>query len=197
VTLPPTVEFAVCPPGQDVLAQIAFRAEAEADRIGWGGEREAPLYWFWLHDNGRLSADLASIAMSEGDLGPELQLLYPVQLIQTFEHHLRRVQRTLMGFVLVSEGWMATYSEDNKAEMDSVWAAANRREIWRRPDRMEIRTARLQMLSGQTRSVLRVRGQEPKLMADLPPSRDVTIEIPAAMARLATTLRLRKYGRRG
>jgi hypothetical protein len=200
VTLPPTAGLEVCPPGEDVLAAIALRAEAVAEEAGWGGERDAPNQWWWLHDNGHLagaSPSLSSIAMVKSKLGPDLELLHPVELVNVFEEHLHEVAQTLMGFVLVAEAWMLSYQPDDRAGRERVFDVANRREVWRQPDRMEIRAVRLQMLTGQDRCVLRIRGQDPMLVGDVPPSRDVMIEVPAALARLATVLRRRKYGRRG
>jgi len=130
-------------------------------------------------------------------LGPDLELLHPVELVNVFEEHLHEVAQTLMGFVLVAEAWMLSYQPDDRAGRERVFDVANRREVWRQPDRMEIRAVRLQMLTGQDRCVLRIRGQDPMLVGDVPPSRDVMIEVPAALARLATVLRRRKYGRRG
>lgn len=201
MTLPPTADLEVCPPGEDVLAAITFRAEAEAEEAGWGGERDAPNHWWWLHDNGRVaggSPSLSSIAMVKSKLGPDLELLHPVELVNVFEHHLHEVGRTLMGFVLVAEAWMLSYQPDDRAGRERVFDVATRREVWRQPDRVEIRTARLQMLAaGEARCVLRIRGQDPMLVDAMAQSRDVIIEVPAAMDRLATALRRRKYSRRG
>jgi len=200
VMLPPTAQLEVCPPGQDVLTQIALRAEAEAEAAGWGGERDAPNHWWWLHDHGTVAGsrgNLASIAMVSGELDADMEILHPVELAEVFDRSLTRVPRTLVGFVLVSEAWMLVFEPGDDAGRERAFDVASRREVWRQPDRVEVRTVQLQMLTGQTRTVLRRRGHEPIVAADLPPSRDVTVEVPAALARLAKTLRLRKYGRRG
>lgn len=200
MSLPPTADFDVCPPGEDVLARVALRAEAEADKEGWGGEREARNHWWWIHDNGNVAGagrTLSSLALAEADLDAEVTQLHPVDLVAVLERSVTRVPRTLMGFVLVSEAWMLAYKPDDEASRRRVFSVADRREVWRQPDRVEVRTVHLQMLTGKTRAVLRMRGQKPILANDLPPNRDVVVEVPAAMARLATTLRLRKYGRRG
>lgn len=186
-----SAELQICPSGSDPLAMMAFRAEAECERLGWGGEREAPLRWFWLHDQGPLLDQMRSVAMGPADMSEALQSLHPLELLQTVEEHMTDVDRDLVGFVLVAEAWTVTYAGGDRAGRERAMAAAERREIWRQPDRKENRIAELQMLTGQRRTVLRVRGEEPVLVGS--PAGDV----PAALRKLAVTLRRRKYGRRG
>lgn len=193
-----TAEMAICPTGADPLTMMVLRAEAECDRLGWGGEREAPLRWFWLHDQGPLAgSNLTGVAMGLADMGETLDQLHPLQLVQALEAHMTTVDRDLIGFILVSEGWMVTWAPEDQATRARAIAAAGRREIWRQPDRVETRLAHLQMLTGQHRHVLRVRGQDcdPQSVGPLPGGE--AGELPPAMYRLATTLRRRKYGRRG
>jgi hypothetical protein len=190
------VELNIVPPGTDPLSAIALRAEAETDALGWGGERDAALQWFWLYDQGQLSGggNLRGIGMGLAEVGMDLDGKHPVVLLDYLARHVKP-SRDLIGFVLVQECWIATWAggdEENKAR---ILAAAERREIWRQPDRLEARVAQVQMLTGQTRAVLRIRGQEPQLVGQLPG--DVDSLVANGMRQLADTLRLRKYGRRG
>lgn len=192
-----TAEFAVVPAGDDLLTTMVLRAEAECDRLGWGSEEAAPLRWFWLHDNGALPNGMASIAMGVADMSEPLESLHPVALIEALEQHMVDVDRSLVGFILVNEGWMVRWRSDDPATRNRVLAAADRRELWRQPDREETRVATLQMLTGQTRSVMRIRGEETTPMPYVPLPVGDAAAVPAALYRLAVTLRRRKYGRRG
>lgn len=190
-----TAELQMVPPGDDPLEAVAMRAEAECDRLGWGSEREAELAWFWLYDNGSLPGGQASLAMGRAEMSDDLAGQHPVHLIEGFGKHMTRVDRQLIGFVLVHEAWMVLWEGDDVATRDRAMAAAGRREIWRQPDRQEVRIAELQMLTGQHRTVMRIRGGDPMLFGPLPVGDSGAV--PAAMRHLATTLRRRKYGRRG
>lgn len=191
-----TAEFNIIPDGADLLDTLVLRAEAEAQARGWGTERDADLRWFWLYDNGPLPNGMASMAMGLAQSSPALEGLHPVQLIDLLEQYTTRVDKALVGFVVVVEAWMLVYADGDEPNRARVWAAADRREVWRQPDRREVRTAWLQMLNGQTRSVIRVRGQDPQLL-DWPLMPKDAEDVAGAMRRLAVTLRRRKYGRRG
>lgn len=194
MTLPPTAELVVCPPGEDPLGLALLKAEADADAAGWGSEREAVLWWWWLHDNGRLPNGTATIAMRLADVPADTAVVHPLPLIEWMLTHLPPVNRTLIGFALVQEAWILQHGGDPASEARAL-AVAARREVWKQPDRIEARMASLQMLTGATRNVIRIRGEAPVMVG--PTRAGDPGEVPAAMARLAVALRLRKYGRRG
>lgn len=190
-----SAEFEVCPTGADPLAMMVLRAEAECEKRGWGGEREAPLRWFWLYDNGVLPGGMSSIAMGLADLKEPLEMLSPVSLVEALERYMFRVDRSLIGFILVNEGWMVRWHGNDAETRARVMAAAERRQLWQQPDREEIRVAELQLLTGDSCTATRVRGEEPSLWGPMPVGDAGAV--PVAMRRLAATLRRRKYNRRG
>lgn len=171
-----------------------MRVETEVDALGWGGEREAPIRWWWLGDAGEWPGSKRGMALAPAPLSDVLASMHPAQLAAAFEEHMTKVDKDLVGFVMAHEGWALIHSEDDHETEARAFAAAKRREIWKQPDREEVRTVFLQMLTGQSRSVIRVRGEQPCLVGV--PQYGAG-EIPTALRRLAVTLRRRKYGRRG
>lgn len=191
-----SAELNIVPQGTDPLDAITLRAEAEADALGWGSEREAELRWFWLYDHGEIpgGGNLRGVGMALAEVGMDWDGKHPVTLLNYLAQHVKP-RRDLIGFVLVHECWIACWDGGDDETKARILAAAERREVWRQPDRQEARVAQLQMLTGRTRCVLRIRGQEPQLVGLAPGDADSMVA--TAMRGLADTLRLRKYGRRG
>ncbi len=190
-----TVEVVVLPTNEDPWSAIALRTEAIAEREGWHDD-EAPTGLYWLHEHDDVGGLGPAIAVAVPQF-PEGRFpsLHPVPLLEMLARRMVRPPRDLAGFVLVTEAWAVVQNRDDVAGTKYVEALGAERRLHQHPGRIEVRQAHLIMLAPRhERLVFRLRGAEPEVHQVGP---EYEGAVPDAVRGLATTLRLRRYGRKG
>lgn len=158
----PDAELIVRDPGMGLWEQILRRAETECNGRGW--DQPTEIY--------NLYQETLGVGLARTHLPGRLGHLYPPDLLDALTERLpqrpaerRQRDQTIVGVILVIEGWGVRGDNRDQARMAGARADAAARRLHLRLDRIECRQADLATLGGQHLTLTRVRGEEPQIAA--------------------------------